>query len=164
MPPKCDLLPTRSSRPVNRRHVGVIDLVEDAVRLILAATVICALGVSGCGGNSPSGPSGPSGSFNLMLKDTPFQDAKSVLVTFSEVTAHRDSDVDFTPVPFAAGATTRTCDLKKLETAQDVLRNHRIHRAYWVFLAVMLPLSIPVYALWDTPWWHAMAPRIMGVG
>lgn len=45
----------------------------------------------------------------------------AVLVTFSEVTAHRDTEADFTKVPFAGGATARTCDLKKLQTAQDVL-------------------------------------------
>jgi hypothetical protein len=56
-----------------------------------------------------------------MLKDSPFTDAKSVLVTFSEVTAHRDIETDFTKVPFAGSATARTCDLKKLQTAQDVL-------------------------------------------
>jgi hypothetical protein len=56
-----------------------------------------------------------------MLTDSPFSDAKAVLVTFSEVTAHRDADSGFSTVPFAAGATSRTCDLKKLEQAQDVL-------------------------------------------
>ncbi|MBI4265036.1 MAG: DUF4382 domain-containing protein [Acidobacteria bacterium] len=56
-----------------------------------------------------------------MLTDSPFSDAKSVLVTFSEVTAHRDTEADFTKLPFGAGATARTCDLKKLQDAQDVL-------------------------------------------
>jgi hypothetical protein len=58
---------------------------------------------------------------NVILKDSPFSDAKAVLVTFSEVSAHRDTDTEFTKLTFAGGATTRTCDLKKLETAQDVL-------------------------------------------
>ena len=62
----------------------------------------------------------------VMLKDSPFTDAKAVLVTFSEVSAHHD-DSGWSTVPFAsaAGATvstsSRTCDLKKLETAQDIL-------------------------------------------
>ncbi|OFW14868.1 MAG: hypothetical protein A3H29_14480 [Acidobacteria bacterium RIFCSPLOWO2_02_FULL_67_21] len=56
-----------------------------------------------------------------MLKDSPFSDAKSVFVTFSEVTAHRDTESDFTKLPFAGDATARTCDLKKLETAQHIL-------------------------------------------
>jgi hypothetical protein len=58
----------------------------------------------------------------MMLTDSPFSDAKSLLVTFSEVDAHKSDATEGTwaKVPFASG-TTRTCDLKKLETAQDVL-------------------------------------------
>jgi len=43
-----------------------------------------------------------------------------VLVTFSSARAHR-SDSDWTVVPFINAATSRTCDLKKLETSEDVL-------------------------------------------
>jgi hypothetical protein len=77
------------------------------------------LGTVACD-DSPSSPSGQSAMFNLRLTDSPFSDAKAVLVTFSEVTAHR-SDSDWTTVPFAAAATSRTCDLKKLENSEDVL-------------------------------------------
>jgi hypothetical protein len=58
-----------------------------------------------------------------MLKDSPFTDAKSLLVTFSEVDAHKSdtAEASWSKVAFAAGATSRTCDLKKLQTAQDVL-------------------------------------------
>lgn len=79
-----------------------------------------ALGVTACG-DSPSSPSsGSASNFNLRLRDSPFSDAKAVLVTFSSVRAHR-AESDWTVVPFANGATTRTCDLKKLETSEDVL-------------------------------------------
>ena len=77
-------------------------------------------GAVACGGsNSPSG----SGSLNLMLKDSPYSDAKSLLVTFSDVSVHRadEGDESWTKLPFAGGATSRTCDLKKLVTAQDIL-------------------------------------------
>lgn len=77
-------------------------------------------GSIGCGGsNSPSG----SGSLSVMLKDSPYSDAKSLLVTFSDVSVHRDDQADdsWTKLPFAGGATGRTCDLKKLVTSQDVL-------------------------------------------
>ena len=47
--------------------------------------------------------------------------------------------------------------------AWDVIRNHRIHRAYWLWLAISLPFAIAVNALWDTPGWHATARAIMGV-
>lgn len=87
-----------------------------------SAIVVSAVGTLACGGSgSPTGPSNTSATFNLMLTDSPFGDAKSVLVTFSEVTAHRDTESDFTRLPFAANAIARTCDLKKLQTAQDVL-------------------------------------------
>ena len=59
-------------------------------------------------------------SLTLMLKDSPFSDARALLVTFSEVNVHASGGAWVT-VPFAAGGTSRTCDLKKLETAQDVL-------------------------------------------
>ena len=92
------------------------------MRVLFAAIAASAMTVLACSGSSsPTGPSGGGATFNLMLKDSPFSDAKSVLVTFSEVTAHRAAEADFTKVPFAAGATARTCDLKKLQTAQDVL-------------------------------------------
>jgi hypothetical protein len=55
-----------------------------------------------------------------MLKDSPYSDAKALLVTFSEVSAHA-SGGDFKTLPFTGGAATRTCDLKKLTTAQDLL-------------------------------------------
>lgn len=45
----------------------------------------------------------------------------------------------------------------------DVFRNRRVHRAYWVWLAIAAPFTIAVHTLWDTPFWHATAKRIMGV-
>jgi uncharacterized protein DUF4382 len=89
--------------------------------LASAAVVGCMAGAIGCGG-SPSGPSG-SGSLRVMLKDSPFHDASAVLVTFNEVSAHQDTDADVTPLTFAGGATSRTCDLLRLQkdNAFDVL-------------------------------------------
>jgi len=85
---------------------------------LLSLVVAIAIATAACG--SPSGPSGSTGTLNLRLTDSPFSDAAAVLVTFSAVTAHR-ADEDWTPVPFAGGAATRTCDLKKLETSEDIL-------------------------------------------
>jgi hypothetical protein len=45
----------------------------------------------------------------------------------------------------------------------DVLRNKRVHEAYWIWLGTSAPFSLVVYSVWDKPWWHAAAPRIMGV-
>lgn len=45
----------------------------------------------------------------------------------------------------------------------DLVRNRAVHRAYWIWLAVSLPFSVAVHGLWGTEWWHATAPRLMGV-
>jgi uncharacterized membrane protein YozB (DUF420 family) len=46
----------------------------------------------------------------------------------------------------------------------DVIRNRRIHRAYWIWLCASLPFFIVENLLWDTAWWHATARQMMGVG
>jgi hypothetical protein len=45
----------------------------------------------------------------------------------------------------------------------DVVRNRRVHEAYWIWFVVNVPVALLVYNLWDTPWWHATARAIMGV-
>ncbi len=82
------------------------------------ALIACACGSSSTSPTTTT--SGPTSSLNISLKDSPFADAKAVLVTFSVVSAHL-SGADFITLPFAGGASSRTCDLKKLVTAQDVL-------------------------------------------
>lgn len=88
-------------------------------RVLGGAAVAALLAISIACGSSPTSPSG-SGSFSVYLKDTPFSDAGAVLVTFSEVSVHA-SGGGWTTIPFANNATSRTCDLKQLQTAQDVL-------------------------------------------
>jgi hypothetical protein len=46
----------------------------------------------------------------------------------------------------------------------DVTRNRSVHPAYVIWLAINIPFAIAVHGLWDTPWWHAAARQIMGVG
>jgi hypothetical protein len=77
-------------------------------------------------GSSPTGPSGSNGTLRLMITDSPFSDARAVLITFSSVAAHRsgtgeESEGGWSQLTFADAASTRTCDLKKLVDAQDVL-------------------------------------------
>ena len=68
---------------------------------------------------SPAGSGGTS-SLTVSLKDSPFSDARALLVTFSEVNVHA-SGGGWVTLPFAGGASSRTCDLKKLQAAQDIL-------------------------------------------
>jgi uncharacterized membrane protein len=46
----------------------------------------------------------------------------------------------------------------------DVLRNRRVHEAYWLWFPVFVAVAATVQLLWDTPYWHATARAIMGVG
>jgi hypothetical protein len=86
-----------------------------AHRAVLAAFTVASIACSG----SNMSPSDAS-VLHVMLKDAPFSDAKALLVTFTDVSAHA-SGGDWKTLPFAGGATTRQCDLKKLTDAQDVL-------------------------------------------
>lgn len=45
----------------------------------------------------------------------------------------------------------------------DVARNRRVHEAYVIWFAFYAPTAVLVAELWDTPWWHSVAHRIMGV-
>jgi len=85
------------------------------MRVLLTALLVTG---SACGGNSTS-PS-VTNTLTVMLRDSPFSDAKALLVTFSTVSVHL-SGGSFVTVPLSGGATTRTCDLKKLTSAQDLL-------------------------------------------
>jgi len=91
-----------------------------AYRTTVSYALVVALSIiAGCGGGS-TGPSGSAGTLTIRLTDSPFGDAQAVLVTFSEVSAHL-SGGDFITLPFAPPASSRTCDLKKLQGASDVL-------------------------------------------
>jgi hypothetical protein len=45
----------------------------------------------------------------------------------------------------------------------DVIRNRRVHEAYWMWLAINLPFAVAVHGLWGTQWWIATAPKLMGL-
>lgn len=106
--------------------------------LSLASAALLTVAVCACGGNpagtdpslttptSAGGGAGSGGSgsaagmLTIHLTDSPFSDARALLVTFSEVSVHRADPGEWKTLPFAAG-TSRTCDLKKLNGATDVL-------------------------------------------
>ena len=95
-------------------------LLTSAVVALSLVTVACDDSSSGSSnGSTPTGPSNGS-TLNVQITDSPFSDAAAVLVTFSEVAVHR-ADGRWSTVPFANGSSSRTCDLKKLQGAQDVL-------------------------------------------
>jgi hypothetical protein len=45
----------------------------------------------------------------------------------------------------------------------DVVRNRRVHEAYWLWFPVFVAVAATVQLLWDKPYWHTMARAIMGV-
>jgi hypothetical protein len=106
------------------------------------AAAVCAISL-GCGG-SDTGPSGATGTMRMMLKDSPFSDAKSLLVTFSAVNAHKSDTTESTwaTIPFAASATTRTCDLKKLQTAQDVLGTGPLATGHYTMVRLVVSSAV----------------------
>ena len=116
--------------------------------LILAGLWAC----SGGGGNTASsggtgttggpGTGGANGTLTVNLTDTPFTDAKAVLVTFSEVQAHH-SGSGWVKVNFAGGntITSRTCDLKRLDGAQDVLGSDSLPSGHYTQIRLVVTES-----------------------
>ncbi len=45
----------------------------------------------------------------------------------------------------------------------DLLRTKKVHKAYTLWLAGFLPSSVLIYMLWNTDWWQATAPRLVGL-
>src|SRR5258705_7140369 len=133
------------------------------MRYALAASLLAASVFALSCSSSSTGPSGPSGTLRMMLKDSPFTDAKALLVTFSEVNAHRSDATEgtWTKLPFAAGATSRTCDLKKLQTAQDVLGTGPFATGHYT--QVRLVVSTPGIYFHTPSSGHACAATISGL-
>ena len=134
------------------------------MRMLAAIALAAAFAASYACGGSPMGPSGAGGTLTLMLKDSPYSDAKSLLVTFSEVSAHvaGQADSGWTRLPFADGATSRTCDLKKLQTAQDILGTGSLAAGHYT----MVRLTVSSAALYfdDAAAGNACAASIVAPG
>jgi hypothetical protein len=114
-------------------------------RTLFALLVAGVLTAFACGDSStsPTSPSNRPSTLNLMITDTPFTDARAVLVTFSAVTVHR-SEVSGgrEQLPFAGGATSRTCDLKKLTNAQDVLGTGTLPAGHYTQVRIVVTSAV----------------------
>jgi hypothetical protein len=111
-----------------------------ACRALLVVAV--ALTWASCGSSSPSSPSSAGSTLNVMIKDSPYSDAKALLVTFSEVSAHVSGAGGFTVLPFSGGGTSRTCDLKKLTTAQDVLGTGTLAAGHYTQIRLVVTSAV----------------------
>ena len=103
--------------------------------LVLALTV--AIAASACGG-SDTGPSG-SGSLRMMIKDSPFRDAKALLVTFSQVSVHKSDTPDGEWIKVTAD---RTCDLKHLESVQDLLGDQPLGAGHYTQIRLLVSKAV----------------------
>jgi hypothetical protein len=87
-------------------------------------------------GDSATSPSGDD-TLRVLLTDSPFSDARALLVTFSEVSVHASGGA-FLTVPFLGGASTRTCDLKKLLDAEDVLGSGALAQGHYTQIRLVV--------------------------
>lgn len=84
--------------------------------------------------------SGGSGMLSVVIKDSPFTEAKAVLVTLSEVSVHMSgtgtSDGEWVKLDFAGDSTPTelTCDLKRLEKAEDLLAKDSLTAGHYTQL------------------------------
>jgi hypothetical protein len=104
-------------------------LIQAGAVLAVAAvvTVVACSNPQSTAGPSPSSSSGGGGggstapgTLQVLMKDSPFSDARAVLVTFTEVSAHH-TGAGWQSLPFAGGSEQRVCDLKRLEQVTDLL-------------------------------------------
>jgi len=119
------------------------------MRLIRTWWLLAGVAVASMACSSSSTSPSSASVLNMMIKDAPFSDAKALLVTFSEVSAHA-SGGDWKTLPFAGtpAPTTRTCDLKKLETAQDILGTGAIAAGHYTQVRLVVS-SAAIY--FDNP-------------
>jgi len=43
----------------------------------------------------------------------------------------------------------------------DLYRHQAVHRAYWIYAALMVPTGVALNLMWDSPWWHSVAPGFL---
>lgn len=46
--------------------------------------------------------------------------------------------------------------------AWDIYRLRRVHKAYFIWLAMFVPTTIVIHVLWGSPWWFATARHLVG--
>jgi hypothetical protein len=102
--------------------------------LVLALTA--GIAASACG--SGTGPSG-SGTLRVTLKDSPFTDAKALLVTVSQVEVHKSDTPDGAWIKIVG---EKTCDLKRLETAQAALGSQPLDSGHYTQVRLLVTSAV----------------------
>jgi hypothetical protein len=107
------------------------------MRWPLVVALTAGIAASACGGPD-TGPSG-SGSLRMMIKDSPFSDAKALLVTFSQVSVHKSDTPDGEWIKVAG---ERTCDLKHLESVQDLLGTETLGSGHYTQIRLLVSKAV----------------------
>lgn len=106
------------------------------MRWPLALALIAGIATSGCG--SGTGPSG-SGTLRMTIKDSPFTDAKALLVTVSQVEVHKADTPDGAWIKIVG---EKTCDLKRLETAQAALGSQLLDSGHYTQVRLVVKRAV----------------------
>lgn len=108
------------------------------MRWPLVLALIAGVATSACG--SGTGPSG-SGSLRMMIKDSPFHDAKALLVTFTQVSVHKSDTPDGEWIKIGDGS-ERTCDLKHLESVNDLLATGPLGSGHYTQIRLLVSKAV----------------------
>ena len=111
------------------------------MRWPLALALTAGIATSACG--SGTGPSG-SGTLRMALKDSPFSDAKALLVTFTDVSVHQSDTPDGAWTKLTTGP--RTCDLKRLQNSQDVLGTNTLTAGHYTQIRLLVATAAISFA------------------
>jgi len=101
---------------------------------VLALTA--GIATSACG--SGTGPSG-SGTLRMALKDSPFTDAKALLVTVSQVEVHKSDTPDGAWITIVG---EKTCDIKRLATAQAALGSQPLDSGHYTQVRLVVRRAV----------------------
>jgi hypothetical protein len=120
------------------------------MRVIAVVAIAAAMSSVSCADTVTSPSGAGNGALNVFLADSPYSEAKALLVTISEVTAHRAGEGGFTQLPFGAPGTSllRTCDLNRVENAQTSLGSGTLPAGSYTQLRVVV-LAAALY--FDNP-------------
>jgi len=80
----------------------------------------------------------------MALKDSPFSDAKALLVTFTDVSVHQSDTPDGTWTKLTTGP--RTCDLKRLQNSQDVLGTNTLTAGHYTQIRLLVATAAISFA------------------
>jgi hypothetical protein len=125
------------------------------MRWPLVLSLTAGIAASACGGPD-TGPSG-SGSLRMMIKDSPFRDAMALVVTFDQVSVHKSDTPDGEWIKIGDGS-ERTCDLKHLESVQDLLGAGPLGAGHYTQIRLHVSKAVVYFA--DATGGTACAPTL----